>query len=120
MKTFLTTLVLILTMSFTFGQDVAMVKSAQDLTGVKQSGKAYITLPANLTKDQVADNAKYYTRYFSVDFNESSKLATITMVENDERSRQVIVRFLVACSIKTINVAGESVGRDDLYEKYLK
>jgi hypothetical protein len=120
MKTIFSTIVFVLAMAFSFGQDLAVVKSAKDLTGIKETGKGYITLPAEMTKDAVAASASYYTRYFTVDFNENTKVATITMVNNDERSRQVIVRFLVACSIQKIDVAGDVISRDDLFEKYLR
>jgi hypothetical protein len=118
MKNLFSTLIFILLVGFSFGQ--ASVKSASDLTSIKEKGVGYITLPSNLTKADVASRAKYYPLYFTVDFNESTKVATIKMVENDERSRAIIVRFLAGCEIQTINVAGETISRDQLFEKYLK
>lgn len=118
MKTFFTTFIFILALGFSFGQ--ASVKSASDLTSIKDSGVGYITLPANLTKEDVTSYSKYYLLYFTVDFNESNKVATIKMVDNSERSRAIIVRFLAACEVQTIDVAGVSVNRDQLFEKYLK
>ncbi len=120
MKTLFSTLVIILAMSFSFGQNAATVKSAKDLTAIKETGKGSIILPSNLTKADVEAKSKYYTLYFTVDFDERSKVATINMVDNNERSRQVIVRFLAACEVQTIDVAGESVHRDQLFERYLK
>lgn len=118
MKTIFSTLIFVLALSFSYGQ--ASVKSASDLTSIKESGKGYITLPANLTKADVEAKSKYYTLYFTVNFDEKSKVATISMVENSERSRQIIIRFLAACEVQTINVGAESVSRDVLFEKYLK
>ncbi|MCO5260355.1 MAG: hypothetical protein M9916_09445 [Crocinitomicaceae bacterium] len=118
MKKLYSTLIFILFIGFSFGQ--ASVKSASDLTSLKDKGIGYITLPSNLTKEDVASFAKYYLLYFTVDFNESTKVATIKMVEKDERSRAIIVRFLAACEVQTINIAGEQVHRDQLFEKYLK
>lgn len=118
MKTFFSTFIFVLALGFSFGQ--ASVKSASDLTSLKDKGIGYITLPANLTKEDVTSYSKYYPLYFTVDFNESSKVATIKMVDNSERSRAIIVRFLAACEIQTIDVAGVTVNRDQLFEKYLK
>ena len=121
MKALLSTLVFVIGLSVAFGQDnVAVVKSKSDLTSIKVSGKGMMTLPAHLTSDQVQSKAKYYTHYFTVDFDASSHVAKISMVDNDERSRAVIMRFLAACDVETIQVEGESVARDALYEKYLK
>lgn len=111
---------MILTISFSFSQESASVKSVSDLTSIKESGKGSITLPSKLTKEEVASKAKYYNLYFTVDFDEKSKLATINMVDNSERSRMIIVRFLAGCEVQTINVAGDIVNRDQLFDKYLK
>lgn len=118
MKTLFSTLIFIVAIGISFGQ--ASVKSAADLTSIKESGKGQITLPSKLTKADVEAKAKYYTLYFTVDFDEKSKVATINMVDNSERSRAVIVRFLAACEIQTINVGSEAVNRDHLFERYLK
>lgn len=120
MKTIFSTLVLVFAFSFAFGQGTANVKSAADLTSIKEKGKGYITLPEKLTKDEVMSKAKYYTLYFTVEFDEKSKVATINMVDNTDRSRGIITRFLAACEIQNINVAGEVINRDQLFEKYLK
>lgn len=120
MKIVLSTLLVLLTMTFSFGQDVAVVKSSADLLSIKESGKGKITLPQNLTAEQVKNAAQYYPKHFTVDFDNSTKVATINMVTNDEMSRHIIVRFLAGCNIQTINVAGEDVNRDFLFERFLK
>jgi len=120
MKTVLTTLVLFLALSFSFGQNIAIVKSAKDFAELKENGKMSIQLPSNFTADQVSNNAKYYGLYFTVAFDEKSKVATINMTTNDERSRAIIVRFLAASEIKEVKVGEELMNRDLLYEKYLR
>ncbi len=120
MKTVLSTLLVLLSMTFSFGQDVAVVKSSADLLSIKETGKGKITLPQNLTAEQVKNAAQYYPKFFTVDFDESTKVATISMVENNEMSRSIIVRFLAGCSIQTINIDGMDVNRDNLFERYLK
>lgn len=120
MKTVLTTLVLFLALSFSFGQNIAIVKSANDFTTLKETGKMSIKLPETFTAEQVSNNSKYYGLYFTVAFDEISKVATINMTTNDERSRAIIVRFLAASEIKEVKVGEEMINRDLLYEKYLR
>lgn len=111
---------LVLGVNFSFSQETAKVKNATELTSLKDKGVCEITLPSNMTKDAVETNGKYYTHYFTIVFDEASKKATFTMVENNERSRSVIVRFLAACNVDQVDVAGTMVTRDDLFVKYLK
>jgi len=120
MKSLMTVFVLFLAMNFSFAQELAIVKSKSELTAIKSTGEGSIILPARLTNEMVQANAKYYTHYFSVDFNEKSKEAKFKIVENTERSRAVIVRFLAACDVNEVDVEGTIVKRDDLFVNYLK
>jgi len=109
----------VLLTGLSFAQDhVARVSSAQELRDIKNTGKCVINLSRSFTKAEVADRSKYYTLYFTVDYNEASKDATITMVDNSPRSRQVIERFLVACEIESVLVGDEKVHHSDLFQKY--
>lgn len=86
----------------------------------KNSGTYKFTLPANLTKEDVAKNAKYYTRYFTVDFNESAHTATLNMVDNEEKDRMVVARFLIACGVNTVKVDGRDMEISKFMNAYLK
>lgn len=118
MKTVFTTLIFILSIGFSFGQ--ASVKSAKDLTSIKETGICKIKLPSDLTKEFVDSRAKYYPLYFTVSFDEATDIATIKMTDNTSRSRAIIIRFLAGCNIQTIKVEGKEVSRDELFENYLK
>lgn len=120
MKTIVTALVFFIGLSISFAQNTATVKSSSQLTSIKSSGSGEITLPSNLTLEDVQKRAKYYTKYFVVDFNQETHVALIKMVENDAQARNIIVRFLAACDVKDVNVEGTIVSRDDLFAKYLK
>ncbi len=120
MKTIVSTLLIVFAFTFAFGQNTAFVKAPSDLTSIKETGKGHITLPERLTKEEVQSKAKYYTLYFTVDFDEKSKVATINMVENNERSRAIIVRFLAGCEVQNVTVGNETINRDLVFEKYLK
>jgi len=120
MKTIVTALAFFISLSFSFAQQTATVKSADNLTSIKNSGSGEIILPGNLSAEDVKSKAKYYTKYFVVDYNQDTHVALIKMVENDAQSRNIIVRFLAACDVKDVNVGGKIVSRDNLFETYLK
>lgn len=120
MKNFFALILFTLTMGLAFGQGTASVKSAKELTSIKESGKGQIILPESITKEMVEKHAGYYTIYFTIDFNEKTHFATFNMVENSERSRQIITRFLASCQITHVEVDGEKVYRGDLFERFLK
>jgi hypothetical protein len=103
-----------------FAQETAKVENVSELTSVKENGSCVITLPSGITNEMVESNANFYTHYFTVQFDEVSKKSIITMVQNDERSRAVIIRFLAACNVDQVDVSGVLVKRDDLFLKYLK
>ena len=120
MKTLFSTLALVFVMSLSFGQNTATIQSVKELEEVREKGKLSFVMPANFTAEEISNKSKYYTLYFTVDFNESTKVATVNMKNNDDRSRAIIVRFLTACEIKDIQVGNDKVNRDSFFEKYLK
>lgn len=120
MKSILAVLVFFVAVNVSFAQERAVVKNKSELTSIKTSGEGSITLPSNLTNELVQSKAKYYTHYFSVEFNEKTKVASIKMVDNSERSRAVIVRFLAACDVNEVDIEGTIVNRDDIFMNYLK
>jgi len=120
MKAILTTLLLFIGLNLSFAQQTAIVKQTSDITSIKNTGKGMITLPSGLSVDDVASKAKYYTHYFTVQFDEKTNVASITMVDNDERNRSIIVRFLAACDVSEVKIDGKTISRDDLFQMYLK
>lgn len=124
MKTlFLTTMLLLgLTMT-SYGQEklgTAISKSKSELAQSKTNGKYTFTLPSGTSTETVQQNAKYYTNYFTVDYVVATNVANITMVTNDERSRHVICRFLIASGVEKINVDGTEFPVEEFYTNYLK
>ena len=99
---------------------IASVASKASAMEVKTSGKFKITLPSGLVKEDVDKSASYYLHDFTVNFDDKTKVAEVTMVNNDERSRKIIVRFLSACGVQQINVEGTMVDLYPFYENYLK
>lgn len=109
--------------SFSHAQEeagTAVVKSKAELLAGKESGKYTFVLPETVTAEQVDQTSKYYTHYFTVNYSSSDRKAVLTMVNNDEQSRHVVIRFLIANNIQHVNVEGSLVLTQELYEKYMK
>jgi len=98
----------------------AKVESADKFAAGKKKGKYEFQLPASATKASVAQAASYYTQYFTVTFDESSKKAKLTMVQDDTPGRQVIVRFLVSNNVREITMDGKDYEVQTFFENYIK
>lgn len=124
MKTlFLTTILLLGVTMTSYGQEklgTAISRSKSELAQSKTNGKYAFTLPSGTSSEKVQQNAKYYTNYFTVEYAAATNIASITMVTNDERSRHVICRFLIASGVDKINVDGTELPVEEFYTNYLK
>jgi hypothetical protein len=124
MKAFFYTVLFVAGLStFSFAQErssLAIGPNKSEFAAGKQTGKFTFILPAGTVADEVTQNAKYYTHYFTVDYVASSREAKINMVNNDDKSRSVIIRFLSANGIQEVNVGGVIVPISELFEGYLK
>lgn len=121
MKKILTLIVMVLLVGIGFSQDkYVTIKSEKDVTAIREAGKGVVYLPAGMSKDEVQDRAKYYTMYFTVDYNPTDGETTIRMEENTERNRAIIRRFFVANDIRSFKVGNQMLDLDQFYETYLK
>jgi hypothetical protein len=123
MKKLINTLILVVGIAgFTFAQDANTAKSngAKALSASKTSGVYELTMPAEVTADKVEQSSKYYTHYFTVSFDDKSNVATITMAQNDSKSRYVISRFLAACGVLNVIIDDKTVKSSEFAEDYLK
>lgn len=100
--------------------ELAISQGIEALAKSKSSGEYTFALPSNVTKDDVAKSSKYYTHYFSVDFDANAHEAKINMVVNEAKNRYVIVRFLTSCGVRYITVDGTNVSISDFTSKYLQ
>lgn len=99
---------------------IAIAPSKSEMAKGKENGNFTFVMPVGLTPEDVAQSAKYYTHYFTVDYDSSSRAAKIVMIVNDEKSRSVIVRFLISNNVQTVDVEGIMVSVYDFFENYLK
>ncbi len=98
---------------------VAAAQSKTELAASKSSGKYLITLPDGMTASEVAENSKFYTRIFTISFDEKTDIATITMIENSDKSRHVIVRFLTSCGVQSVLVDGREMILEDFFTNFM-
>ena len=100
--------------------EIANTNGKTELLESKLSGVYVFALPENVTAEQVEKNSSYYTSNFTVDFDNATNKATLTMVENEVISRHVVARFLSSCGVRYVEVEGENITIDQLIELYLK
>ncbi len=122
MKHLLFGILFFVTGSISFAQTVnsASCPSSKTLKEGVVSGKIEVTLPNQLSSEDVASYAKYYEPFFYVDFNSKNHVATFQMVSNTPDSRRVILRFLSANQIQSVMVDGKSYQLQDFYQNFLE
>ena len=118
----LITFFILISFSMTFSQteNITIAQSKIELEKSKQNGIYYFTIHSKASKEDVAKSAAYYPSYFSVDYDDASKIAKITMIENNEKTRLVLLRFLSSVRSQKIQVDGTSMLIHEFYDKYLK
>ena len=102
-----------------FSQE-AVIPSAELFKKSVVDGKIAMTLPTEITKENVSKYSAYYTPFFTTEFDEKNHQIKFNMVNNDGKSRRVILRFLSANGIQFIKVGDKSLPLANFYEAYLK
>ena len=102
------------------GKKEAISLSKEELVQAKNLGIYTFTLPEGNTPEKVSENAKYYTMYFKVKYNADNREVSLNMVSNDEKSRHVICRFLVASGVEKVFIDGKAVQVEEYFQTYLK
>ncbi len=119
MKSLIFSLVFMLVGFVSFSQE-AVIPSAELFKKSVLNGKIEMTLPAEITKEDVSKYSKYYTAFFTTSFDEKSHQITFNMVSNDAKSRRVIIRFLSANRVQFAKVGESTLPLSNFYDAYLK
>ncbi|MDG1842267.1 MAG: hypothetical protein P8I93_07965 [Crocinitomicaceae bacterium] len=101
-------------------ENITIAQSKMELKKSKQNGIYYFTIHPKASKEDVAKSAAYYPSYFSVDYDDATKIAKITMIDNNEKTRMVLLRFLSSVRSQKIQVDGTSMFVHEFYDNYLK
>jgi len=93
--------------------------TADTFSNVVESGVFEIIMPSVTEVSEIDRTSSYYTNYFTVNYNEASRVATITMVQNDAQSRRVINRFLLSNGVKEILFDGNTYNINAFFTEFL-
>lgn len=109
--------------AMSFAQDAtntATTDGADALLKSKASGAYVYTLPETATNEMVEKASSYYVSHFTVDFDDASNEAKITMLTEEASSRFIMMRFLSGCGVRYLSVDGESLQIQDFMDKHLQ
>ena len=120
MKKLFLAIIAVFSLSISSFAQEARVENKATLEAGKKSGDFTFYLPESISADDVTQNSKYYTHYFTVNFDDASSKADIKMITNDEKSRHVIVRFLVSLGIEQVVMDGKAENVEAFYQTHLK
>ena len=101
-------------------ENIAIAGTSQELAESKISGSYQFTLSDKTKEEDVTKAASYYPGFFSVSYDSPTHVASIQMVENNENSRRVLLRFLSSIRCQKIQVDGQSLFIHEFYDAYLK
>ncbi|HLW38964.1 MAG TPA: hypothetical protein VKX31_01140 [Brumimicrobium sp.] len=77
-------------------------------------------MPGTTSSEEVSKSAQYYTEYFTVDYNEETKVAKIVLINEDPMARRVITRFLLSTGVRSIDFIGEEHTIMGFYSSFLE
>jgi hypothetical protein len=123
MKTFFLSIIATLgfmTFSLSQATGIAKAQSKKELAASKLSGSYVFTLPSGISEDDVTKNASYYVHYFTVSYSQKSAQVKIDMIENDDKSRHIIIRFLTSIGMKAVTVEQKNLELNEFFTSYLQ
>jgi len=98
---------------------IAITQTAQELVNSKRTGDYSFQLPTSVSQETATSNAKYYTHYFTVTFDNDSHTAKLKMLQNGPKDRFVMVRYLTSCGVKYVKVGSEILKLDEFANDHL-
>ena len=121
MKKILFTLALLfITLSNVNGQSYAISETPKQLIQSKLNGTFTFTMGADVTSDKIAEVSKYYSETLNISFDSNTSKVLVKLFNNDEQSRMIIGRFLIASGASNVHIGDEFITVGAFMEKYLK
>ena len=124
MKKALFTLTAIIALTFTgISQErtnTATTNGDAELLISKTSRSYSYTLPTEISEERVEKSAEYYTTYFAVSYDATSREAKIVMNEKHEKGEMIMGRFLSSCGVRFMKVDDKEITLDEFIKVYLK
>jgi capsule polysaccharide export protein KpsE/RkpR len=119
MKNLITLFAFVLTLSFSFAQTASISGDESTLKNQVEKGEFSIEMPESTEAEEINKSAEYYVDYFTVNYDDESKIAKISMVDNTPSSRRVINRLLLSNGVRTIKFNSEEFSINEFYDAYL-
>lgn len=120
MKKLITLFTILIFTAISFAQ-TAKVEGDKALLEEKLSNNIVeFIMPSETTSEDVSKSAQYYTEYFTVEYDDDSKVAKIVLVNEDPIAKRVITRFLLSTGVRTINFSGEDHTIMGFYSTFLE
>ncbi|MEX1192104.1 MAG: hypothetical protein WED10_02995 [Brumimicrobium sp.] len=103
-----------------FAQKAHIEGSAENFKKNVESGDIKVEMPEKSDADEINRSSKYYVDYFTVDYNEETRIADIKMVDNTSESRRVINRFFLSNNVRIVELDGEEYSINEFYSSFLE
>jgi hypothetical protein len=121
MKKILFTLALLfIAFSNVNAQSYAISETPKQLVESKTSGTYTFTMGSDITPDKIDEVSKYYTENLKISFDLITNKTIVKLLNNDEQSRMIIGRFLIAAGASNVHIGDEIITVGAFMEKYLK
>jgi sporulation protein YlmC with PRC-barrel domain len=111
--------ILIFTLS-SFAQTAKVEGTKEDLKNNLAKNLVVFVMPSEITAENIDKSAQYYTDYFTVEYNNESKVANILLISEAETDRRVIMRFLLSTGVRIINFDGAEYTIMEFYSNFLE
>lgn len=120
MRKFCIFLAFIAFFSFGYAQKASVSGTLETIKENVSKGTLSFTMPQSTSSDEINRTSQYYVDYFTVDFNESTKNAKISMIDNSPEGRRVVTRFLLSNKISVIVFNENEYKITEFYDNFLK
>jgi hypothetical protein len=103
-----------------YAQKASVSGTVETMKENVSKGTLNFTMPQSTSSDEINRTSQYYVDYFTVDYNESTKNAKISMIDNSPEGRRVVTRFLLSNKVSVIVFNENEYKITEFYDNFLK
>lgn len=97
----------------------AKVENFEKFVANKEKGQFDFTMPENATALTVNKKAAYYPEYFTVVYDQNTRNAKITMLQEGAMARNIMMRFMLSNGVKEISMGGKDYVLSEFWQQYV-
>ena len=120
MKKFIALFVVAILGLTTYAQTASVEGTPSTMKENVKQGVFKFVMPSTTSADEVKRTSKYYVDYFSVEFDEQSKVAVVKMIDNSPEGRRVVTRFLLSNKVSVVSFNGNEYKITEFYDNFMK